>query len=395
MIESGTAPDQLRVRLDRVERNALIAAAVGLVLVIIGAVLNLNQAFQAYLFSYVFWLGITLGSLVWLLIHGMTGGRWGDSVHSLLEASAFVVLLMAILFIPLLFGLNHLYLWAQPEAVANNALLQHKAPYLNIPFFIGRAVFYFVAWVGIILLLNRWWRRLAQKPSLKLAERLRRFSGIGLALYGLTITFGAIDWLMSLDPLWYSTVFGVLIAAGQACAALAFVIAVVAYLGQVAPFSRLAGEGRVSDLGSLLLTAVIFWTYIAFVQFLIIWSGNLPEEVVWYLQRFGGGWSWLAVVILFLHAIIPFFLLLSNDLKRNPRSLAGVAIMILIAELLYFFWLVEPVFSSQHITVHWLDIVMPIFLGGLWIAAFSWRLRHQVPPQSEAEVVETADAAAG
>jgi len=389
MIESRPAPDPLKVRLDRVERNALIAAAIGLVLVIIGAVLNLNQAFQSYLFSYLFWLGITLGCLVWLLIHGVTGGRWGDSIHPLLEASAFVVLLMAILFIPLLFGLNHLYLWAQPAAVASDALLQHKAPYLNVPFFILRAIFYFVVWAGTILLLNRWWRQLEQQPSLELAERLRRFSGIGLALYGLTITFGAIDWLMSLNPDWFSSVFGILIASSQTCAALAFIIAVVAFLGQIPPFAQLVNEGRVMDLGSLLLTAVIFWIYIAFVQFFIIWSGNLPEEVVWYLQRFNGGWSWVAVAVLFLHAIIPFFLLLSNDLKRDRRRLAWVALMILVADLLYLFWIVEPVFSAQHFTVHWLDIVMPIFVGGLWIAAFSWRLRRKVPAQT-VEAVEAA-----
>jgi succinate dehydrogenase hydrophobic anchor subunit len=302
---------------------------------------------------------------------------------------------MAVLFIPLLFGLSHLYLWAQPDAVANDPLLQHKAPYLNVPFFIGRAIFYFVVWAGTILLLNRWWRRLAQHPSLELAERLRRFSGIGLALYGLTITFGAFDWLMSLNPDWYSTIFGILVAASQVCAALAFIIAVVAYLGELPPFAQLVSEGRVSDLGSLLLTAVIFWVYMAFVQFLIIWSGNLPEEVVWYVQRFEGGWSWLAVVILFLHAIIPFFLLLSNDLKRDRSRLAVVALMIFVADLLYFFWLVEPVFSAEHFTVHWLDIVTPIFLGGLWITTFSWRLRRRIPPQppAQAEGVEVVDSA--
>jgi hypothetical protein len=200
---------------------------------------------------------------------------------------------------------------------------------------------------------------------------------------------------MSLNPDWFSTVYGALIATSQACAALAFIIVVVAYLGQQSPFAELVSEGRVSDLGRLLLTAVIFWVYMAFVQFLIIWSGNLPEEVVWYVQRFHGGWSWLAAVILFLHAIIPFFLLLSNDLKRNRSRLAGVALMIFVADLLYLFWIVEPVFSAEHFTVHWLDIETPIFVGGLWITAFSWRLRRRIPPQSpaQAEGVEVVDSA--
>jgi len=382
MIESRQAPDELKSLLDRVQRNALIVGGVGLVLVIIGALVNLDQVFQSYLFSYLFWLGITLGCLVWLLIHGITGGRWGDASHSLLEASALLVVLMAALFIPLLFGLNRLYLWAQPAVVAVDALLQHKQLYLNVPFFIVRAIIYFVVWAGTIMLLTRWWRRLAQQPSLEIAERLRRFSGIGLALYGLTMTFAAIDWLMSLDPHWYSTIFGILVASGQVCAALAFIIAVVAYLGQLPPFSDLITERIIMDLGNLLLTTVIFWTYIAFVQFLIIWSANLPEEVIWYLDRLEGGWNWIPIVLIFIHVIIPFFMLLSSDLKRNPRRLAAVALMILVAELLNLFWMVAPVFSPQHFTVHWLDFVMPVFVGGVWTAAFVWRLRRQVatPP---------------
>jgi hypothetical protein len=377
MIDTRETPNEMNIRLGRVQRTALIVGGVGLLLVIVGAVIDLDQVFQSYLFTYLFWLGISLGCLVWLLIHGMTGGRWGDAIHPLLEASALLVGLMALLFIPLLFGLDRLYLWAQPDIVAHDALLQHKQPYLNIPFFIGRAILYFVVWVGTIMLLNRWWRSLMQQPTLALAEKLRRFSGIGLALYGLTITFGAVDWLMSLDPHWFSTIFGVLIAAGQVSAALAFMIAVIAIVGQIYPYSQMITEQHIGDLGALLLTTVIFWTYIAFVQFFIIWSGNLPEDVVWYLDRLEGGWNWVAVAILFFHAIIPFVLLLSADLRRNRRRLAVVALIVLAADLVNLWWLVAPTFSAEHFTIHWLDVVMPIFLGGVWIAAYVWRLRRQ------------------
>jgi hypothetical protein len=378
MIETRQVPDELKVRLDRMQRNALIAVVVGLVLVVIGVLVDRDQVFQSYLFSYLFWLGISLGCLVWLLVHGVTGGRWGEPIHPLLESSALMVVLMALLFVPLLFGLDHLYIWTRPDVVAQDVLLQGKEPYLNIPFFVGRAVLYFVIWAGTIALLNRWWRRLAQRPTLALAERLRRFSGIGLALYGLTITFAAVDWLMSLDPHWFSTIFGVLVTASQSCAALAFIIMVIAYLVHVPPFSEIVTQGHFSDLGNLLLTSVIFWTYIAYAQFFIIWSGDLPEEVPWYLDRLAGGWSWVAVVIIFLHFLIPFALLLSGQIKRNSRRLAGVAFMLLAADLIYLYWLVEPTFSGHHFALHWLDIVMPIFLGALWIAAFVWSLRRQV-----------------
>jgi hypothetical protein len=378
MIETQAAAAEMKNRLDRMQRNALIVGAVALVLIVVGALVDLNQVFQSYLFTYLFWLGITLGCLVWLLIYGMTGGHWGDAIHPLLEASALMIGLMALLFVPLLFGLDRLYIWAQPEVVAEDVLLLHKQPYLNVPFFIGRAVLYFLIWAGTILLLNRWWRSLAQSPNVELAQRVRRFSGIGLALYGLTMTFSAIDWVMSLDPYWFSTIFGVLVAAGQACAALAFVIMVIAFLGHYPPLSLMITERHISDLGNLLLTAVIFWTYIAYVQFFIIWSGNLPEDVLWYLHRLEGGWNWIPLALIVFHFIVPFVLLLSGQIKRNPRRLAVVALMILVAELLHLYWLVAPTFSAAHFSIHWLDLVMPVFLGALWIAAFIWRLRRQV-----------------
>jgi hypothetical protein len=296
---------------------------------------------------------------------------------------------MALLFIPLLLGLNRLYIWAQPEVVAQDALLQHKEPYLNIPFFIGRAVLYFIIWGGTIFLLQRWWRQQAQQRTEVVAARLRRFSGPALALYGLAVTFCAIDWLMSLDPYWFSTMFGVLVAASQATAALAFAIGVSVYLGQFAPFSTLMTRDRLNDLGNLLLTAVIFWSYIAFMQYLIIWSGNLPEEVLWYLHRLEGGWDWIPIALVIFHFAVPFALLLSGRIKRNPQGLAGVALILLVADLLHLYWLVAPTFSQSHFTIHWLDLVMPVFLGGLWIAAFVWRLRRQV------SVVEAVDETRG
>jgi hypothetical protein len=378
MIETRQVPNELKHSLDRIQRRALIAGGVGLVLVVVGALLDLDQVFRSYLYTYLFWLGITLGSLVWLLIHDITGGEWGIAIRPLLEASALVIGLMALLFIPLLFGLENLYIWARPEVVAQDALLQHKELYLNIPFFIGRAVFYFVVWVGGIFLLQRWWRRQALEPTPIVAARLRRLSGPALAFYGLTVTFGAFDWLMSLDPYWFSTIFGVLVVAGQAISGLAFAIGVVAYLGQFAPFSQLVTADRLNDLGNLLLSALIFWAYIAFMQYLIIWSGNLPEDVLWYLHRLEGGWDWIPLGLLFFHFIVPFVMLLSGRVKRNAQRLAAVALLILVAELAHLYWLVAPTFSHSHFRIHWLDFVMPIFLGGLWLVAFVWRLRRQV-----------------
>jgi hypothetical protein len=378
MIESRQASDEIGIRLDWVQRRANIVGGLGLVLVVVGALFDLDQVFQSYLFTYLFWLGITLGCLAWLLIHDITGGRWGVAIRPLLESSALLIGLMALLFIPLIFGLDRLYIWANPEAVAQDSLLQHKAPYLNIPFFTGRAVLYFVIWGGAIFWLRRWWRMQAQQPTEVVAAKLRRYSGPALALYGLTVTFGAIDWLMSLDPHWFSTIFGILVAAGQATSALAFTIGVVAYLGSIPPFSTLVTTEQLSDLGNLLLTAVIFWAYIAFMQYFIIWSGNLPEDVLWYLHRLEGGWDWVPMGLIVFHFAVPFVLLLSGQVKRSPQRLAAVAFLLLVADLVHLFWLVAPTFSHSHFRVHWLDFAMPLFLGGLWIAAFVWRLRRQL-----------------
>jgi hypothetical protein len=377
-------PDEIKMRLDRIQRRALIAGAIGLVLVVVGALLDLDQVFRSYLFAYLFWLGISLGSLAWLLIHHLTGGRWGDAIRPVLQSSALLIGLLALLFIPLIFGLDRIYIWAQPEIVANDALLQHKQPYLNVPFFIGRALLYFVIWGGSIALLQRWWRRQSEQPTSTLAARMRRFSGPVLGLYGITVTFGSFDWLMSLDPHWFSTIFGVLIVAGQAVTALSFAIVVLAFLVQMPPFSLLVTQGHFEDLGNLLLTAVIFWAYIAFMQYFIIWSGNLPEDVLWYLHRLEGGWNWLPLGLLFFHFIVPFVLLLSSRVKRDPRRLAAIALLVLFADLMHLYWLVAPTYSANHFRIHWLDFAVPLFLGGLWLAAFVWQLRRQPMPAQEA-----------
>jgi hypothetical protein len=377
-------PDEIKMRLDRIQRRALIAGAIGLVLVVVGALLDLDQVFRSYLFAYLFWLGISLGSLAWLLIHHLTGGRWGDAIRPVLQSSALLIGLLALLFIPLIFGLDRIYIWAQPEIVANDALLQQKQPYLNVPFFIGRALLYFVIWGGSIALLQRWWRRQSEQPTSTLAARMRRFSGPVLGLYGITVTFGSFDWLMSLDPHWFSTIFGVLIVAGQAVTALSFAIVVLAFLVQMPPFSLLVTQGHFEDLGNLLLTAVIFWAYIAFMQYFIIWSGNLPEDVLWYLHRLEGGWNWLPLGLLFFHFIVPFVLLLSSRVKRDPRRLAAIALLVLFADLMHLYWLVAPTYSANHFRIHWLDFAVPLFLGGLWLAAFVWQLRRQPMPAQEA-----------
>jgi hypothetical protein len=289
---------------------------------------------------------------------------------------------MVVLFVPLLFGLSALYPWVNRELVAQDALLQHKQPYLNVPFFLLRALSYFVVWSGIVLLLRRWSAQARQQGAAEeqaaVAEQRRRWSGVALALYGLTITFAAIDWLMSLEPQWFSSIFGVLVAAGQVLTALAFAIVVLVWLMRQPAWAALAPAGRINDLGNLLLAAVLLWAYLAFAQYLIIWSGNIPEEATWYLHRLRGGWRWVALFLLLVHFALPFAVLLSGRVKRQGRLLALVAATVLVADLVHLFWLVAPTFHAGSFYVHWLDLITPLAIGGLWVAAFVWQLRRTV-----------------
>ncbi|MEZ4728558.1 MAG: hypothetical protein R3E79_15600 [Caldilineaceae bacterium] len=293
MRENEFQPDPaFHAHFDRFQRWALIVGGVGLLLAILGAVFDLGQFFRAYLFAYLFWLGITLGSLAWLLIFHLTGGAWGVSMRRVLEANMLLTILMALLLIPLFFGLPLLYPWARPEVVVGDALLQHKFPYLNVPFFIVRAIGYFVIWIGVALLLRRWSRQqeAATEPDAREAveTRLRQFGGPGVVLYGLTMTFAAFDWTMSLEPHWFSSIYGVMIIAGQVLTAMAFAIVVLAWLTPRTVLAQFMTDQHFNDLGNFLLATTLFWMYIAFSQFLIIWSGNLPEEVVSVYSSAGG-----------------------------------------------------------------------------------------------------------
>lgn len=384
-VQSDTA---LTAQFDRIQRGALIAGGGGLLLAIIGAFFNADQFFRAYLFAYLFWLGISLGSLAWLFIYHMTGGTWGVILRRVLEATILVTIGMAVLLLPLLVGMPSLYSWTHTEVTAADPVLQHKSPYLNVPFFLIRALLYFAVWIGLALLLNRWSRQQEATTDPHAREVmdtwLRQFGGPGVVLYGLTMTFAAFDWTMSLEPHWYSSIYGVLLIAGQVVAALAFAIVVLTWLRPRTALVNVLTTQHFNDLGNFLVGVTLFWMYIAFSQFLIIWSGNLPEEVVWYLARLEGGWQWVALFVLLFHFAVPFVVLLSGRVKRHAETLALVAGVLLVADLVHLYWLVAPAFHPGAFTLHWLDLVLPVALGGLWLYGFLWAFRRRplLPPQT-------------
>lgn len=365
----------------QMQRRAWLVGAAGVVLALLGVWLNLVQFFRAYLVAYLFWSGLSLGCLALLMLHHIVGGAWGAMIRRLLEAGTRTLPLMVVLFVPLLYGLTTLYSWARPEEVAHDVLLQHKSGYLNVPFFVQRAAAYFGIWLIVMFFLNHWSRqqeRVAGAPQERhVQRRLRLLSAPGLMLYVLTVTFAAVDWVMSLEPHWYSTLYGVVILVGQILAALALAIVLITHLAEVPPVSTVLTPQHLHDLGNLLLAFVMLWAYIGFSQFLIIWSGNLPEEVPWYIHRTQGGWEWLGRFVLLLHFGLPFVVLLSRTSKRRAQVLGRLAAGLLMMHLLELFWLVLPAFSPSSLVIHWLDVGLPIGMGGLWMAVFVWQLQRR------------------
>lgn len=371
MMQSNVRP----LNFDALQQRAWKIGAGGLVLCLLwGIFLNPAQFFHSYLMAYLFWLGIALGGLAIIMLHHLVGGAWGSMIQRILEAATRTLPLMVLLFIPFLFGLRHLYIWARPDVMASDVILQHKSWYLNIPFFVLRTVFYFLVWSVLAHYLNHWSQQHevlhGQPVQLTFRRRLRLLSAPGLGIYALTMTFAAIDWAMSLEPHWYSTLYGVLFIVSQALAALAFATVSIALLARTEPLASVATPTRLHDLGNLLLAFIMLWAYVSFSQFLIIWSGNLAEEVPWYLHRTRGGWEVMAVFLILFHFALPFALLLSHGTKRQVRSLAWVAAAIFCLHLVDLFWLIIPALHPSKFSIHWMDLVAPIGIGGLWLAVF-------------------------
>lgn len=371
--------DKSPPELDQFQRRALIVGVIGVAVCALGAFFNLDQFFRSYLVGYVFWAGIALGCLAILMVQHMSGGAWGLVIRRLLEAATRTFPLLAVLFLPVAFGVRSIYIWAQPiHANAPEALkhaLAHKAPYLNVPFFLGRAVFYFAAWILMAYFLNKWSLEQDRTKHRPITTKLQGLSAPGLVLYGLTVTFASIDWLMSLEPQWFSTIYGILVMGGQGLSAMAFIIAVAVLLMRYKPLSDVIKPSHMHDLGKLMLAFLMLWAYFSFSQFLIIWAGNLPEEIPWYVRRLQTSWKWVGLAIVVLQFALPFVLLLSRDLKRNARTLVVVAASIIVMRFVDLIWMTGPEFHEGAFWIHWMDVVMPIGLGGLWLAFFVHQLK--------------------
>jgi hypothetical protein len=361
--------------LHRVQGGALVVGGLGIIGCVVGLFAARAQFFQAYIVSYLFFLGLGLGSMAILMIQYITGGAWGAVIRRLLESATRTLPLLAVLFLPIALGLTDLYEWARPEHVAHDPILQHKSLYLNVPFFLGRAVFYFTAWIGTAYFLNRWSLEQDAGADPRLTRRLEMLSRGGLLLYALTMTFAAMDWGMSLEPHWFSTIYGVMFMGGQGLSTFAFMIPMAALIAERPPFSRIISPEQFHDLGKLMLAFVMLWAYFALSQYLIIWSANLPEEIPFYLARTKGGWEWVALVLVLVHFVMPFLVLLSRDIKRHARAVAVVALVLVAARFVDLFWLLRPAVAPEGFAIHWLDPAAAAAIGGVWMWFFVSQLQ--------------------
>ncbi|PYV87682.1 MAG: hypothetical protein DMG05_17140 [Acidobacteria bacterium] len=371
MIHDASLPE---AELQQFQKRSLLVGIVGLALCGAGMLFNREEFFRSYLLAYLFWIGIALGCLAIVMLHHLSGGAWGIVIRRLLESATRTLPLMALLFLPIVFGLSHLYEWARPEALGDK-ILRHKSLYLNVPFFLVRAALYFAAWIAVVYFLNKWSLKQDQTAAPSLSRQLELLSGPGLVIYGATMTFASIDWVMSLEAHWFSTIYGLSFMVGQVLGAFAFVIAVAILLSSRKPLSEVISSEHLHDLGKLLLAFVMLWAYLAFSQFLIMFSGNLPEEIPWYIRRQQGGWRWIGLLLILLHFALPFLLLLSRSLKRDAKKLLAVAALVIAMRFVDLLWQVSPAFHPEGFHFNWMDLAAPAGIGGIWLASFARQLK--------------------
>lgn len=379
---------QLQRDLGRVRLPVLGVGVLLLAASVAGAFFSPADFFHSYLIGYLFWIGLALGSMAFLMLQYLTGGAWGVVTRRILEAATRTLPLLAILFIPIGFGISQLYGWARPELVRHDQVLQHRSGYTNPAFFLARAAIYLVIWMVIGWFLNRWSRE-QDANARGQSSRLAKLSAGGLILYLFSITFAAVDWAESLENHWASTMWGFLFIAAEGLTAIGFTILVMTALARREPLSRVLKPDHFHDLGKLLFANLMLWAYFAFCQYLIVWSENLTGEIPYYVTRTGTSWGWLGVALIVVQFVIPALLLLNRGLKRNAYLLSGVVAIVLVMRYMDLIWIVLPSYYRSGFRIQWMDVLTPLGLGGVWLWAFLRELpRFPLLPVNSPELEE-------
>src|SRR5215472_13406565 len=362
-----------------IAKRSLIVGVVFAIAAAILAVRNPDEFYRAYLLGYMCWLGVALGSMAVIMIRHLTGGGWGVVIRRIQGAAMRSLPLLTLLFIPIAVAVlqGRIYPWAMaldaiPEPHIREHLARHsfiKEAYLNPRGFIIRAIIYFAIWNLLSYLLSRWSKQGDAPNAPDNTQKFKAVAGPGLILYGFSISFAAIDWIMSLDPSWISTIFGLIILIGEVLSAMCFAVVIERILYNYKPMSDMLKPDFVHDHGKWMLTFIMVWAYFSFSQWLIIWAGNLPNEITFYLKRLSGGWGYIGLILALFHFAVPFTILLSRPFKRDIRKLVWLAVWLMLMRSLDLFWIIEANFS-QTLTLTWADVIVPIAIGGFWLAYF-------------------------
>ncbi len=361
------------------QQRSLVIGVIAAIASVAGAFIAPDSFYSAYLTGFMFWLGLSLGCMAILMLYHLVGGAWGTLIRRILESGMMTLPLMFVLFIPILLHLPNLYFWARAGVLTDpktdSKIVEIAHSYLNFNGILLRYIVYFAIWFGMAYFLNRWSTEqdsIAGQSTL----RFRAMSSIGLVIYSLTISFAVIDWVMSLQARWISTIYGLLFVAGEALSAFCFVVVIESILGKRKPMSEYLTDTEVHDHGKFMLTFVMVWAYFNFSQWLIIWAGNLPEEIPWYVRRMNGGWEVVGLFLVVFHFAVPFALLLSRQLKRKTRTLVWLASWLMVMRIVDIFWHIEP---ASHPAFHlsWLHFAIVAGIGGLWMAYFFHNLRSR------------------
>lgn len=351
-----------------------VLGVLGLVASAVGYATEREQFFHSYLTAYVFGLTVCLGCLFFVMLQHLTRAGWSVAVRRVAEAAASLVPLFIVLFIPVLLGRGELFHWTHHDAVEHDHLLQHKHGYLNLTFFLIRAAVYLVVWM--VLARYFYSRSVAQDESgdPMITVRMQRWAAPGMILFAFTLTFMGFDWLMSMDPHWYSTIFGVYVFSGSSLVGYAFLTLAMTGLRWNGFLRQAVRVDHYQDMGRLMFAFAVFWAYIAFSQYFLIWYGNIPEETVWYVHRMEGSWKTLSYFLAVGHFAVPFVLLMSRWTKRRPWFVTALAAWMLFVHYIDLYWIIMPNFRHEGVAGHWLDLTCLVGVWGVFIALLLHRL---------------------
>lgn len=377
--------------IDRYGRNGLIAAIVGFVALIVSIfTISPTQFFHSYLLGYMVFVSLTGGGIGLLMLQYVSGGMWGVVTRRVFEAASRLWPIAAILFIPIFFGMSDLYSWTNTSYVKATENIAMKAGWLSQPYWIVRTVIYFAFYIIMSLVLNRYSVNLDNDPGFKWSRKLENFSGGGFLFHFIFMSLISFDWLMSLTPEWNSTIYGFVLIVGEGIMALAFAIIVLGVFSKQEPMASVLKPVHLHDLGKLLFAFTFLWGYLSFSQLIVVYSGNLPEEIVWYHMRIRGGWEVVAYIIIFIHFVVPFALLLSRDIKRAMKSLVPMASLLFVMRIVDLYWFIEPSWHREIFFFSWADVAAPLGFTGLFVFLFVMQYKKRgMLPLGEPELAVT------